>query len=230
MQAQIKKDGLSLKKTSIIMMIVSLIITVILVITAIMTIRSFQAMNKSTRDFIRMEIAAHELMDASDYLTEEVQCFTVMGDRTHMENYFTEADITRRRENAIQVMEETIPDSPALTELKAGMAESLSLMNREYYAMRLMLDAAGDTDIPAALQDVRLTEEDLALDADAKVDKARMMMHDTEYYAQKSRIRENMQECVDTLTGSTQKVRDEMQAWTNSSLKWMIILLVVQSV
>ena len=114
MQAQIRKDGLSLKRTSVIMVIVSLIITVILVITAVMTIRSFQAMNKSTRDFIRMEIAANELMDASDCLTEEVQCFTVMGDRAHMENYFTEADVTRRRENAIQVVEDTMPDSPAL--------------------------------------------------------------------------------------------------------------------
>ena len=137
MQEHIKTGGLSLKKTSVIMVIISLVVTALLIITAVMTLRSFQAMNKSTRDYIQMEQAANDLMSASDYLTEEVQCFTVIGDRIHMENYFTEADVTRRREHAIQVMEEAIPDSPALADLKAGMAESLSLMDREYYAMRL---------------------------------------------------------------------------------------------
>ena len=163
MQEHIKTGGLSLKRTSVIMVIISLVVTALLIITAVMTLRSFQAMNKSTRDYIQMEQAANDLMSASDYLTEEVQCFTVIGDRIHMENYFTEADVTRRREHAIQVMEEAIPDSPALADLKAGMAESLSLMDREYYAMRLMLDAAGDTDVPEALKQAALSDEDRAL-------------------------------------------------------------------
>ena len=120
-------------------------------------------MEASTDDFIQMEEAAEELIQASDYLTEEVQCYTVLGDRTHMENYFTEADVTRRREHAISVMEEAMPDSPALTKLKEGMAESLSLMNREYYAMRLMMEAQGDADMPQALKNVTLTEADSAL-------------------------------------------------------------------
>ena len=229
MQAQIKKDGLSLKTTSLIMVIVSLIITVILVITAIMTIRSFQAMNKSTRDFIRMEIAANELMDASDCLTEEVQCFTVMGDRTHMENYFTEADVTRRRENAIQVVEDTMPDSPALAELKAGMAESLSLMNREYYAMRLMLEAAGETDFPEVLKQVVLSDEDQALTPAEKTLLAQRLTHDTGYYEQKNRIRNNMSRCLNALQTTTQNTQQQMEHEANRNLIWMTILIFLQT-
>ena len=188
-QEHIKTGGLSLKRTSVIMVIISLVVTALLIITAAMTLRSFQAMNKSTRDYIQMEQAANDLMSASDYLTEEVQCFTVIGDRIHMENYFTEADVTRRREHAIQVMEEAIPDSPALADLKAGMAESLSLMDREYYAMRLMLDAAGDTDVPEALKQAALSDEDRALTPEEKILLAQRMTHDAGYYAQKNRIR-----------------------------------------
>lgn len=222
--------GVSLRRFSFLMLFFSLIVTAALLYTTFNTVKAFRGLSEATGDYIELAAAADALMDASDYLTEEVQRYTVISDRTHLENYFREAETDRRRERALAIMFRNAPDSPALGQLQAAMKESMELMSREYYAMRLMLDAAGDTDIPAALQDVQLTEEDLALDAEAKVDKARMMMHDTEYYAQKSRIRENMQECADTLTGSTQKVRDEMQAWTDRSLKWMIILLVVQSI
>ena len=208
-QEHIKTGGLSLKKTSVIMVIISLVVTALLIITAVMTLRSFQAMNKSTRDYIQMEQAANDLMSASDYLTEEVQCFTVIGDRIHMENYFTEADVTRRREHAIQVMEEAIPDSPALADLKAGMAESLSLMDREYYAMRLMLDAAGDTDVPEALKQAALSDEDRALTPEEKILLAQRMTHDAGYYAQKSRIRNNMSRCIGALQASIQSTQQQ---------------------
>ena len=99
-----KEKGLSLKTASILMMAVSLVITVVLLITGILTFQSFGDMEKSTDNYIKTEEAANELMRASDYLTEEVQCYTVMGDRIHLENYFTEAEVTRRREHTISVM------------------------------------------------------------------------------------------------------------------------------
>ncbi|MBO7663785.1 MAG: GGDEF domain-containing protein [Clostridia bacterium] len=230
MQAQVRKEGLSLKTTSVIMMIVSLIITVILVITAVMTIRSFRAMDESTRDFIRLEKAANELMDASDYLTEEVQCFTVIGDRIHMDNYFTEANVNRRREHALNVMEDAIPGSPALEELKAGMAESLSLMNREYYAMRLMLEAAGDPDQPEVLKQVVLSEEDSALTPSEKILLAQRMTHDSGYYDQKNRIRDKMAQCLNALQTSTQGMQLQMEYEANRNLVWMTILIFIQTI
>ena len=123
-----KEKGLSLKTASILMMTVSLVITIVLLFAGIRTFLSFREMEKSTDNYIRMEEAANELMLASDYLTDEVQRYVVMGSRTHMENYFTEAEVTRRREHALSVMENTLQESPALAKLKEGMVESLSLM------------------------------------------------------------------------------------------------------
>ena len=222
--------GVSLRRFSMLMLFVSLAIMVILLVTALRTVRAFHGLSDATSDYIELAAAADNLMDASDYLTEEVQRYTVMGERTHLENYFREAEEDRRREQALAVMFKNAPNSPALAQLQAAMRESMDLMNREYYAMRLVLDASGDTDIPAALAEVELTEEDRWLTPEAKTDKARQLMHDSDYYAQKSRIRADMQECVDTLTESTQQLRDDMETRMGRSLTWMIILIVVQSV
>lgn len=223
------EKGLSLKTTSIIMMIVSLVITAALLITAFRTFQSFRNMEASTDDFILMEEAAGELMSASDYLTEEVQCYTVLGDRIHLENYFTEAEVTRRREHAISVMEEAMPDSPALAELKKGMAESLSLMDREYYAMRLMLEAQNDTDMPDVLKNVSLTEADSALPPAEKILLAQRMVHDKAYSAQKTQIRSNMTECINALKSGTHGTQQETEDRANRDLIWMVALIFIQS-
>ena len=224
-----KEKGLSLKTASILMMTVSLVITVVLLFTGIRTFHSFRDMEKSTHNYISMEEAASELMSASDYLTDEVQCYMVMGDRSHMENYFTEAEVTRRREHAISVMEKTLPDSPALTQLKECMTESLSLMEREYYAMRLMLSALNESDIPEALEKVTLTENDRAKSPEEKIALAQQMVHDSVYYEQKNRIRTNMADCVNTLKSGTYGAQQEMENRANRQLVWMVILVFIQS-
>lgn len=224
-----KEKGLSLKTASILMMTVSLVITIVLLFTGIRTFQSFRIMEKSTDDYIRLEEAANELMSASDYLTEEVQCYIVMGDRTHLDNYFTEAEVTRRREHAISVMEETLPDSPALAKLKESMAESMALMEREYYAMRLMLSALNETDMPEALKAVTLAKNDLEKSPEDKIALAQQLVHDSVYYEQKNRIRSNMNDCVRSLKSGTQDAQQEMEDKANRQLVWMVVLVFIQS-
>ena len=194
-----KEKGISLRTTSYLMVIISVIIAVALLFTGIRAFRSFRAMEGSTDDYIALTEAASELMSASDYLTEEVQCFTVMGDRKHMENYFTEANVTRRRDRALSVLEKEMPGSQALKELGESMSESVALMDREYYAMRLMLEALSDNDMPEAVKKVMLSEADSTLSSEEKIELARQMVHDSIYYEHKDRIRSNMAECLTEL-------------------------------
>lgn len=229
MQTHESGKGLSLKTVSILVMVVSLITMAALLYTGIQTFRSFGDMEKSTDDYISMEEAANELMAASNYLTEEVQCYTVMGDRTHLDRYFEEADVTRRREHAISVMEKAESDPAALEELKKGMRESVSLMDREFYAMRLILEAQGDTDMPEPVKNVVLSEEDKALSAEGKTNLARRMVHDSVYYEQKARIQANMVRCVGVLKNGTQNVQQGMEAKARRNMFWMVVLVFVQS-
>lgn len=225
-----KETGLSLRTTSVYVMVVSVIITIVLLITGIRTFQSFRDMEKSTDDYILMEEAADELMRASDYLTEEVQCYTVLGERMHMENYFTEVNITRRREHAIAAMEAAMPDSTALEKLLEGMSESQSLMDREYYAMRLMLEAAGDANIPDAVKGTELTEEHKGLTAEEKIHLAQQMVHDNTYYEQKNRIRADMSECIEELKTGTHNKQQGMENAARKDMVRMVVLIFVQSV
>ena len=224
-----KEKGISLKTTSILMVIISVAIAAALLFTGIRAFRSFKAMEKMTDNYIALTEAASELMSASDYLTEEVQCYTVMGDRKHMENYFTEANVTRRRDKAIAVLEKEMPGSQALMELEECMTESVALMDREYYAMRLMLEAKGDQDIPEELKKVVLNETDSALSAEGKIQLARQMVHDAAYYEQKNRIRFNMTECLDALKNGTHGNQQATEDRAFHDLVWMLALVVIQT-
>ena len=224
-----RQKGISLKTTSILMMMISLIITVGLVIAAVRVHGSFGRMEESTDDYIRMGNAATELMAASDYLTEEVRQYAVMGNRECLENYFREAEETRRREHAISVMESELPDSPALIRLKESMAESIDLMNREYYAMRLMLEAQGDTDLPETLKNIELKPEDSALGAEEKIKLAQQLVHDNAYNEQKARIRSAMEDCVKKLKDITFGAQLEMENKAGRELLVMILLVFFQT-
>ena len=85
---KIKEQGVSLKVTSTVMLFVSIGITSVLIFSSAKAFRNFMSLEKSTNEYITLEEEASKLMVASDYLTEQVQCYTVMGDRKYLDNYF----------------------------------------------------------------------------------------------------------------------------------------------
>ncbi len=93
--------------------------------------------------------------------------------------------------------------SEALAQLQHAMEDSVSLMNREYYAMRLVIDAKGDTDIPDTLKEIALSAKDAALSPEEKMKRATEMVLDNEYYEQKDRIRSEMKESLLVLESFT---------------------------
>lgn len=224
-----KEQGVSLRKTFILMLLISVALMLFLLFSVFRTIQSFNRLSDATDTYIELQEAADNLMKASDYLTDEAQCYTILGEREHMENYFTEAEVTRRRELAIQAMEERLPDSEALQALKNAMKESVSLMDREYYAMTLMMLAQGDEDVPDAMKDVAISSDDLKLSAEGKMQLAREMMHDDGYYDQKNRIRSDLTQCIEELKNGTRSTQNVMQKNVHSDLVGMVILIIVQS-
>ena len=224
-----KDEGLSLRLTFILMLIISMGITAILLWTTYHTIISFHALSDATDDYIELQEVAASLLSASDYLTEEAQCYTVMGDRQRLDNYFTEAEETRRREHAVEVMEGHLPDSEALRDIKEAMNESVALMEREYYAMALMLRANDDANVPAALRDVALSPEDQTLPPVKQQIAAERMLHDAGYYEQKNLIRAHLTHCIDELKQGTHGTQEHMEGRMRLDLTWMTILIICQS-
>ena len=223
------EKGVSLRRLSLVMLIISILIAAMLLVALIRTFRSYKLMENTTDQYIILQQATSDLMQASDYLTEEAQSYTVMRERKHMENYFTEAEVTRRRDNAIITMEAKLPDSTALTNLKAGMAESVSLMDREYYAMRLMMEALGDEDYPEAIRNVTLSEEHSVLNPEDKILLAQRMMHDDTYYEQKNRIRADMTACIAELKAGVHGDQQNMEEQTHRKMIVVSGLIILQT-
>ncbi len=224
-----KNEGLSLRITFIMMLVFSVSITIILLISTYGTIKSFHALSDATDTYINLQDAASSLMDASDLLTEEAQCYSVVGTRNHLDNYFNEADNTKRREQAVEVMEQQLPESEALAELKGAMQESYTLMEKEFYAMKLILEAQNDPDVPDALQRVELSAEDRALSAEGKQRRAEVILHDKGYYAQKNMIRMHLSNCIEQLKNGTHGTQLETQKALSNDLILITVMIIIQS-
>ncbi|MBR6380523.1 MAG: hypothetical protein IKS07_02445, partial [Lachnospiraceae bacterium] len=86
-----KKNGLSLRTIHIWLITIMVILSATVLIATFRLTGTFQRLAEAGDTHAELEKAAHELMDASDYLTEQVQRFTLDGERTFMDRYFTEA-------------------------------------------------------------------------------------------------------------------------------------------
>ena len=157
---QYKKEGISLRTIHLLLIIGAVLISVLMLFSTYQLTRSFESLTQASEQQIELRKAARELMDASDYLTEKVQRFSVMGDSRFLDEYFEEALVANHREEAIRRMSQGSEKSEALDDLKKAMEGSLELMNREYYAMRLVIDAQGIKEYAEVLDAVELTDED----------------------------------------------------------------------
>ena len=194
-----RKEGISLRTTHRLLVIMAVIISCLMLFSTYHLSVSFRKLTNTSEEQIEMRKAARELMDASDYLTENVQRFTVNGETRFMDDYFTEAFESNRREEALSTMAKDAGKTDALKHLQTAMDDSVKLMDMEYYIMRLVIEAKGYTDYPEPLKDVELTEQDSELSPEEKMRLANEMALGDSYYEQKEQIRENMRASLDDL-------------------------------
>jgi CHASE3 domain sensor protein len=165
----VKRDGVSLRTIHFWLIVGSVMLCGLMFYSTFHLSSSFKHLTETNEQQIELTNAAQELMDASDFLTERVQRFTVKGDRRFLDEYFNEALTAHHREEAIERMGKGQGTNTAYQKLEAAMDMSVKLMDTEYYAMRLVIAAKGITDYPDVLQDVTLTAEDAALDSKQKM-------------------------------------------------------------
>ena len=220
-------EGISLRVVHIAMLICAVIISLLLVFSTYQSANVFTALNKATGNYIVRQEAAHDLMEASDYLTEMVQRFTLEGDTQYLDNYFEEAFTSKRREAAITSMSESEAETVLVEQLQKAMDESTSLMYREYYAMKLVLEAKEIRNYPETLRAIELKDEDIMLSADAKMELAQEMVLGTEYYARKEVIRTNLKSSLQTLDKLMNTTRQNTTAELNKELTIIRVVIIV---
>ena len=214
----IKKRGVSLRRLNIIMIASAIIISVILIVAMQRTQELYNRTHSMTQNLLEWRENSYDLQKGSDYLTEEARRFVITGDKQHIDNYFEEVNVTKRRDNALSKLEQNNEDSPAVKELSMAMDESVRLMDREYYAFRLAIEGYGYNinEYPEEIRVVQLSDEDMQLDNNQKINAATMYLFDDEYTESKMRISDNTNDCLDRLEyevdSQQQKVSKELGA------------------
>ena len=219
------RKGISIKNTNFIMTVIALIISILLIFASYVANMRYSELNNTTDHYIQWQKDASEMQSGSDYLTEQARCFAETGDRVYLDNYFEEAEVKKQRENALSRIHEYVGDAPAYKALVEAMNESMELMNREYYSMRLKIEACGYDieDFPEAIRNVPLSEEENNLSAEEKDALARAMVFDQEYRNRKNTISDNVQECLSSL-------EDEFKGERRQAANQLERLLLVQRI
>lgn len=175
---------------------------------SLMSNQQFHALQSTTEEYIECEKAVTDLQNASDYLSEEVQLFTLTGDESFMRNYFYEANELCRRENALETLRQYFDGTAVFSSLQTALDYSREIMETDYYAMCLVLEASYGTSMerPKTLQHVTLSEADECLSSEEKIRLAQKLVSDDEYLAAKNKVENQVASCSNSLI---QRIRNQ---------------------
>ena len=178
------------------------VLAVLCVIVSVFGFTQYAILRSSMQDYISCENAAHELQEGSDILTKQVRLAAATGDSQYIDAYFEEANVTQRREKALQKLDNLDISPDAIKTLQKALDASVGLMQTEYYSMRLVEESIGNqpSTWPEELQNVTLSEEDSALTSSEKLQKAQQMVIGQSYEATKDVISRDVSTSIATLT------------------------------
>jgi len=229
--------GLHIRAINIVVIVLASLMAMLLLQATHRTTAVCNEMMDATKQYIDCETAARAMKDASNYLTTQARLFTITQDARYAENYFEEIAVTRRRENAVQTLRGYLngENEKAYQYLQQSLDSSNELMERECYAIRLVMEAVGLT--PGthmeALDGVTLTAADRQLSPQAKLARAQELMISDEYQGYVNRIEEDVRLCVAELGAGTQYTqaagfeRFERQLRRQQVLTILLLVLVV---
>ena len=225
-----KRGGVPLHVLNAVMVVIAAVIAALFLWGVHVTHTAYTELEEASQNYIECESAVSDMKAGSNYLTIQVRTFVVTQDLDYLHNYFWEADENRRRERAVETLEE-LQGNETSESLKAALEESVDLMQTEYYAMRLVAEAAGyDAEIADHLADYPLSAEDAALSPEDKIARAQDLVFGDAYMNHVDRIEGNVAQCKDTLLAKIDAVQQESQSTLNNNLvrqRVLAVLLIV---
>jgi diguanylate cyclase (GGDEF)-like protein len=136
-----QRKGMSLKFLTWIISIFVFIFSSTLVTSLVLLSIENNKLNQANTNYITIKDASNSVQMASDYLTDQVRLFVANADKKYMDSYFEEANVTKRREKALETIhhlsEQTSRHEEIHYNITKAVEESMNLMNVEYYAMKL---------------------------------------------------------------------------------------------
>lgn len=193
--------GIRISTVNMIMIFISCALYVLLITATMRVSDRYKDVHSSMDDYIAFEENEALLTDGSAYLTEQVRLYTVTLEPQYMEAYFTEANVTKRRETALEELKTSHEGNKAYEYLAEALGHSNDLMNDEIYAMRLISEAQGypEDRLPEEVQAVPLNDGDQNMSQEEMIRKAREIVFGTSYQEVKTRISDSVNSSVESI-------------------------------
>ena len=224
--------GIRIRILNIASVILTFLILILFLYGTQRTNMSNREMDAANEKYVESEMAATALKQGSDNLTTQVRLYAITGDPAYLRAYFAEV-ASHNRENAVETLERYLGGTEAHAYLEQALASSHELMELEYYAMVLVLDATNGQIEPRmeALKDVQLTSADTALEAQKKMELAVSMVHGADYLKYDALIDEDVALCILNLGVERETAQRENMAAVNQMQRnqnlYAILLAVV---
>ena len=195
----------------------------------------YEERNIATENYVACVRQAGMVTEASEYLTMKARMYAVNREIEHVQNYFTEIHVTKRREAALEELEKYNGSQEAYDYLKTALESSNELMKREMYSMKLVATAMGHDirEFAWELEDIRLTGADQKMDSEAMLKKAEDMVFDTVYQDAKAQINRNISYFLNHVVEATKQQRTDnasmMQRIMNTQRVYIGLLFVLSA-
>ena len=202
------KNGIKIRTINAIVIVLAVVFSFLLFLSTSGTLRAYEQEAAATEAFYSCERAANDLMEASNYLTTQVRMFAITLDPVYAENFIEEQNVTMRREDAISTLRDSLPeDSEAIAALEEALKYSNDLINTEYYSIKLGITAENidSPKVTAAIGSVQLSQEDLALSQEEKIEKCRRLVTDDYYKGEKTKIIGEVERCIGLIESYTEE-------------------------
>ena len=219
-----KRRTVELRITNYIFVILAFILAAALLITDSLISRGHQDVELANKNYISAELAAQNLAVGSDWLTASVRYFVYTGDLQYLNDYFEEANVTRRRDNAVADVEDLLggTETDAYRSLSTALGYSNELMQHEFAAMRLVQLAYGysDAEVPEEVTSIELSDEDIKASKEEKLEKASELVTGETYSSYKELIDTNADNCAEAVISSS----EEALAEADNKMHWLLTL------
>ncbi len=188
-ETQIK--GVRIRTLNTVFIIILTVFTLVLFISTMILSSGYRELILTTDDYHRIEKDARMVQSASDDLTRDAQLFVITGMRAYMDSYFTEANETKRRENAINDLKDLKVTDSLMQLLESSVQESMNLMLLEYEAMRYAAEGyhLEIEELPEEVRETVLPASAEKMTDEEKIQQAQQIAFGEEYAGYKSRIR-----------------------------------------
>ena len=182
--------GISLRAVIIGMFIVGIVVSILLFLSMKQTNEKYADVESATNEYVECQNSVYVIWNSISELSERSRNFVTTGSQEEVILYFNEVQVERSRDTARDAILAHLVDNQTIKHLNTAIQLSDRMMRVQTYAMRLAVEAFefDITRYPAALQEIELEAEDIALTHEQQKEKARSLLFDKDYTLLKSQV------------------------------------------